>query len=329
MVITARAGWPCRARVRRGQAWACPLFLLPRGRRGPRGQGRPAGPSPAGRCGAPLRPGGRPRTLSGRARPAAAQPPPLPGPRSGPAALTRRPFPPATVRNPPGTAHAAREWRRSGCSRRSRRRPRPGPPPWWRTFPRAQLELQGGVPGLDHRVVQSRARPAHGLADAQPLAGLPEAARGVLAALVGVEDHAGHLAAAHGHRHGQRAVGQLRVVVLAERKPEDPARAHVQHRIQIQLALTGDDLGAVAVPVAVRPAAANWRPTRSGARHRPLPCRVVDLRPFLAGPPDPARASGAATVFSLTVHPASRSAAVIRGEPYVPSRCANSRRSRL
>ena len=42
------------------------------------------------------------------------------------------------------------------------------------------------------------------------------APRGVFAALVGVEHHAGGLATAHRHRHGQRAVGQGGVVVLAQ-----------------------------------------------------------------------------------------------------------------
>src|SRR5436190_19847147 len=44
-----------------------------------------------------------------------------------------------------------------------------------------------------------------------------------LAAAVGMHDHAGHGTAAHRHRHGQRAVGQAGVVVLAEGEPEDPA----------------------------------------------------------------------------------------------------------
>ena len=72
--------------------------------------------------------------------------------------------------------------------------------------------------------------------------------------------------------------------------------------------------------------AANVRPTRSGARHRPFPGRVVPLRP-----PRPGRAArpcsriSAATVFSLTRQPASRSALVIRGDPSLPSRRANSR----
>src|SRR5512142_2753768 len=47
------------------------------------------------------------------------------------------------------------------------------------------------------------------------------------------------------------AVGQLRVVMLAQGEPPDPARAHVQHRGELELALTGGDLGPVAVPLAV------------------------------------------------------------------------------
>jgi hypothetical protein len=43
------------------------------------------------------------------------------------------------------------------------------------------------------------------------------------AALIGVHDDAGHLPAAHRHRHGQRPVGQLRVVMLAQGEPHDPA----------------------------------------------------------------------------------------------------------
>jgi hypothetical protein len=43
-----------------------------------------------------------------------------------------------------------------------------------------------------------------------------------LAALVGVEHHPGHRPAADRHRHGQRPVGQRRVVMSAERVPEDP-----------------------------------------------------------------------------------------------------------
>jgi integrase-like protein len=58
--------------------------------------------------------------------------------------------------------------------------------------------------------------------------------------LVGVEDDAGNSAAPDGHRHGQRSVGQRRVMMGAEREPDDPARAHVQHRIEVELALAGE-----------------------------------------------------------------------------------------
>ena len=44
---------------------------------------------------------------------------------------------------------------------------------------------------------------------------------------IGVEDDARHGAAAHRHRHHQRPVGQLRVVMLAQREPQHPARSHV------------------------------------------------------------------------------------------------------
>src|SRR6266545_7498147 len=41
--------------------------------------------------------------------------------------------------------------------------------------------------------------------------------------------------------------------MLAEGEPEDPARARVKHRVQVELALSRPDLGAVAVPPAVDP----------------------------------------------------------------------------
>ena len=68
VVIMAGTGWPYRTRAWPGQACGLPAFPVPRGRSGLRGQGRPAGPSPEGRCAAPLRPEGRPRTLSGRGK---------------------------------------------------------------------------------------------------------------------------------------------------------------------------------------------------------------------------------------------------------------------
>jgi hypothetical protein len=59
--------------------------------------------------------------------------------------------------------------------------PGPGLCPGGEVLQRAELEFQGGVPGLDDRIVQRRARPAHRLADTQPGAGLADQARGVQA----------------------------------------------------------------------------------------------------------------------------------------------------
>ena len=57
------------------------------------------------------------------------------------------------------------------------------------------------------------------------------------------------------------------------------------------------------------------RLTRSGARQRPFPGRVVDRRFFFRLAARPCSRMIAATVFVLTVHPASRRSAVIRGDP--------------
>jgi hypothetical protein len=73
------------------------------------------------------------------------------------------------------------------------------------------------------------------------------------------------------------------------------------------------------------PSAANLRFTRSGARQRPLPGRVEPLRFFFRLAASSCSRIRPATVFSLTRQPASRSAAVIRGDPSFPSRSPNSR----
>jgi hypothetical protein len=73
------------------------------------------------------------------------------------------------------------------------------------------------------------------------------------------------------------------------------------------------------------PSAAKLRLTRSGARHRPLPGRVLALRFFFRRAARPSWRISPATVFSLTRQPSSRSAAVIRGDPSVPPRPPNSR----
>ena len=121
----------------RGRLVACPLSLLPGAAVVSGVKGGPQGPSPAGRCGAPLRPEGRPRTLSGRKKASGGAAASFSWhPRSGPAALTRRPFPPGTARNPPGCAFPAPSACVRGCSPRSTRRSRPAPRPWSRTCAR-------------------------------------------------------------------------------------------------------------------------------------------------------------------------------------------------
>jgi hypothetical protein len=57
------------------------------------------------------------------------------------------------------------------------------------------------------------------------------------------------------------------------------------------------------------------RLTRSGARQRPFPGRVVDRRFFFRRAARPCSRITAATVFLLTFQPAARRSAVIRGEP--------------
>jgi hypothetical protein len=72
------------------------------------------------------------------------------------------------------------------------------------------------------------------------------------------------------------------------------------------------------------PAAANFRFTRSSARHRALPLRVAPRRPRRPGrASSPCLVIEAATVFSLTAQPSSRSADMIRGAPSLPLRAAN------
>jgi hypothetical protein len=66
------------------------------------------------------------------------------------------------------------------------------------------------------------------------------------------------------------------------------------------------------------------RPIRSGARHLPVPDRVLCLRRFFALAIRRCSRMILATVFSLTRQPASRRSSVIRGEPYLPWRAANS-----
>src|SRR5690349_7295032 len=87
----------------------------------------------------------------------------------------------------------------------------------------AQLEFQGGMPGFDNSIIQSRSWPAHRLADPAAAAGGTEVLGGVLGALVGVEYDAADrlLSAADRDRHGERRVRQLGVVMLTDGEPDD------------------------------------------------------------------------------------------------------------
>ncbi|HUY48174.1 MAG TPA: hypothetical protein VMV92_21000 [Streptosporangiaceae bacterium] len=67
------------------------------------------------------------------------------------------------------------------------------------------------------------------------------------------------------------------------------------------------------------------RPARSGARHRPLPCRVAPLRFRFGLAANPRSRISAATVLTLTAQPASLRSAVIPGDPRLPWCAANSR----
>src|SRR6266700_4007381 len=173
----------------------------PRGRRGLRGQGRPQ--AAAQRCAAALTPEGRPRTLARRVpRPTARQPygegerrrsrlllvlgRAAAGPRSRGVLSRQRPLVihrgyPAQRRVPAVVVVVLDPGRDPG----------PGDRPGREVLDAPQLEFQGRVPRFDDGVIQRRPGPAHRLGNRKPLAGGPEQARGVLAALVGVEDDAG------------------------------------------------------------------------------------------------------------------------------------------
>jgi hypothetical protein len=98
-----------------------------------------------------------------------------------------------------------------------------------------------------------------------------------------VEHHAGYLAAAHRDGHGQRAVGQCCVVPLAQGEAQHPAGGHIQHRDQVQLALTCGDLGAIAEPFAVERGRGEV-PLDQVRRPPPAPARASCGAPLLLAP---------------------------------------------
>ena len=114
-------------------------------------------------------------------------------------------------------------------------------------------------------------------------------------------------------------------MVLAQGEPEHPARSHVQHRVKVELPSSVQ----ISVPSPYHFwlifSAGKSRLIRSGARHRPFPGRVASLRRFFGRAARPISAISAATVFLLTVQPASCRSAVIIGDPRLPLCSSNSR----
>jgi hypothetical protein len=108
-------------------------------------------------------------------------------------------------------------------------------------------------------------------------------------------------------RHLQRRLGELGVVMGPDAEPDDAARAHVQHAVQVQLALVGWDLGAVAIPLAVEPirgevtleqvrcpttvpGPGGWSARGADAGGRSAPSRASASRPCSPRPASPHRA---------------------------------------
>jgi hypothetical protein len=81
------------------------------------------------------------------------------------------------------------------------------------------------------------------------------------------------------------AGSQVGVVVLAQGEPDDPPRAHVQHRVEVELALVGGDLGAIAIPLVVEPIGAEV-PADQVRCPPPAPALPGGLPAFTLGPGD-------------------------------------------
>src|SRR5580693_5958707 len=110
-----------------------------------------------------------------------------------------------------------------------------------------QLALERGEERLGQRVVPALAGPPDREGD---LALVGEGGVGggcVLAAAVGVEDHAG-LGVAGGDRVGQGAGDQLGAQVVREGEPDDAAGGDVDDGGEVEPALPGGEVGDVAAP---------------------------------------------------------------------------------
>ena len=95
---------------------------------------------------------------------------------------------------------------------------------------------------LGHGVVPAHPGATDRGAELVALAELEVVVRGVLRPAVGVADDAGDRAAAGGDGHAEGVEDELGAHVVGHRVAEQPARAEIEHRRQVQPALAGRDV---------------------------------------------------------------------------------------
>src|SRR5580704_1718048 len=110
-----------------------------------------------------------------------------------------------------------------------------------------ELALERGEEALGQRVVPALAGPPDRQGDLAVGGEGGVGGGGVLAAAVGVEDHA-RLGITGGDRVGQRVADQLGAQVIGHGKPDDAPGGDVDDSGQVQPAFPGGDIGDVAAP---------------------------------------------------------------------------------
>src|SRR5438552_3387486 len=134
-----------------------------------------------------------------------------------------------------------------------------------------QFMFEGREERLRHRVVERATDAPHRLADPKRPARGPERVGGVLGSLIGMEDHAGDVAAAHRDRHVDRGLGELRVrILLTHREAEQAPRVEVLDRSEEQWSFVGVDLLEVTAPLDVRRVSVEVATHQVGRAPRPL-----------------------------------------------------------
>ena len=144
--------------------------------------------------------------------------------------------------------------------------------------------LEGREERLGGGVVERAADASHRLGDLELGAGRRERVGAILRALVGVEDHPGHGAAAHRGGHVERVCGQLRGgVAVGLREAQHPPGEQVLDGGEEHRPLAGVDLLEVADPLLVDAVGGEVPPQQ--VRHR--------LGPLVGAGQAPATAAGA------------------------------------